>query len=58
MTDVPEPTDPDVNIDIDAEEAEIAANVLVIDVDPIPGLGEAPPNEPDESYLPEPPWLR
>jgi len=50
-------TEPDVEIDLELE-AEIQANVLVLDVEPIPGLGDAPDLEPDESYLPEPPWLR
>jgi hypothetical protein len=49
--------EPDVDIDVELE-AEIAANVLVLDVDPIPGLGDPPPNEPEESHLGEPEWLR
>jgi len=48
-------TDPDGDVDI---EVEIAANVLVLDVEPIPDLGDAPPNEPEEGYLEAPEWLR
>lgn len=41
--------------EIDVElEAEIVLNILVLDVEPIPGLGDAPPGEPEEGDVEAP----
>jgi hypothetical protein len=48
---VTEPTEPPVDEEL---EAEIVRVILVLDVEPIPDLGDAPDGEPQEEYVEAP----
>lgn len=46
-----EPTEPPVDEEL---EAEIVRAILILDIEPVPDLGDAPENEPQEEYVEAP----